>query len=127
MVDGDFTKPAFSEHAAAKPLNTPMMEWFGKHYAPDKADPHFAVSQADLTGLPTTTIVNAEVDPLRDDGKLLADKLSAAGIDVKHRKFDGVTHEFFGMGAVVDKANEAVDFAAGRLVASFEQARSRTV
>lgn len=125
IVDGDFSKPSFQEHANAKPLNTPMMEWFGKHHAPDQSDPHFAVSQADLTGLPPTTIVNAEVDPLRDDGKLFAEKLSAAGVDVEQR-FDGVTHEFFGMGAAIDTAKEAVEFAAGRLAASFDRTAAQT-
>ncbi len=126
IVDGDFTKPAYQEHANAKPLSTPMMKWFGKHYAPDQNDPHFAIAKADLTGLPPSTIVNAEVDPLRDDGKLLADKLSAAGADVQHRLFDGVTHEFFGMGAAVDTAKEAVEFAVERLAASFDRTAAQT-
>ena len=34
---------------------------------------------------------------------------------VKKRTYDGVTHEFFGMGAVVDKAKQAVEFGAGAL------------
>jgi acetyl esterase/lipase len=115
IADGDFSKPAFIEHADAKPLNTPMMEWFGKHYAPDGSDPRFAVSQADLSGLPATTIVTAEVDPLRDDGKLLSTRLEEAGVDVEQRHYSGVTHEFFGMGAAVDKAKEAVAYAASRV------------
>lgn len=119
IADGDFTKPAFTEHADAKPLNTPMMEWFAHHYAPDENARHFAVSRADLADFPPTTIVTAEFDPLRDDGKLLAERLRAAGVDVQHRHFDGVTHEFFGMGAVVSAAKQAVEFAADRLSVSF--------
>jgi len=125
IADGDFSKPAFTEHADAKPLNTPMMVWFGKHYAPDENDPQFAVSQADLSGLPPTTIVTAEVDPLRDDGKLLAERLKAAKVEVEHRHFMGVSHEFFGMGAAVDKAKEAVDYAASRLMRSFATNHAR--
>lgn len=126
IADGDFSKPSFTEHADAKPLNTPMMEWFGKHYAPDENGPRFAVSQADLSGLPPTTIVTAEVDPLRDDGKLLTERLETAKVDVEHRRFEGVTHEFFGMGAVVDKAKEAVEYAATRLARSFATNRTPT-
>ena len=33
----------------------------------------------------------------------------------EHAGFDGVTHEFFGMGAVVTKARDAVNFAASQL------------
>jgi acetyl esterase/lipase len=83
--------------AGAKPLNTPMMESFGKHYAPDENDPRFAVSQADLSGLPPPTIMTAEVDPLRDDGKLLAERLKRSESRVEHRHFISVSHEFFGM------------------------------
>lgn len=126
IADADLSKPSFVEYADAKPLNTPMMKWFGKHYRPDESDPRYAVAQANLEGLPPTTIVNAEVDPLRDDGKALAEKLEAAGVEVERRKYDGVTHEFFGMGAAVDTAKEAVEYAAGRISASFRTAATRT-
>jgi len=69
--------------------------------------------------------VTAEVDPLRDDGKLLAGRLKAAKVDVEHRHFMGVTHEFFGMGAAVDKAKEAVDYATTRLTRSFATNHTR--
>jgi acetyl esterase/lipase len=122
IADGDSSKPAYDEYADAKPLNTPMMEWFTQHYAPDAADPRFALTKADLSGLPPATIITAEIDPLRDDGPALAARLEQAGVPVEQRKFDGVTHEFFGMGAAVDKAQDAVDFAAERLVQAFAQA-----
>ena len=35
------------------------------------------------------------------------------------KEYMGVTHEFFGMGAVVDKAKEAEDFAAAQLKQAF--------
>jgi acetyl esterase/lipase len=127
IADGDSSKPAYSEHADAKPLSTQMMEWFTKHYRPDANDPHFALTQANLSGLPPTTIVNAEIDPLRDDGPALAEGLRAAGVDVEHRHFEGVTHEFFGMGAVVDKAKQAVEFSACRLARNLQAAGAKKV
>ncbi len=122
IADGDSSKPAYEEYADAKPLNAPMMAWFSKHYAPDAGDPRFALTTADLSGLPPATIINAEIDPLRDDGPALAARFEQVGTPVEQRKFDGVTHEFFGMGAAVDKAQEAVDFAAQRLSEAFRQA-----
>ncbi len=124
IADGDSSKPAYIEHGDAKPLNTSMMEWFTKHYQPDTNDQRFALTKADLSGLPPTTIINAEVDPLRDDGPALAERLRSAGVEVEHKKFDGVTHEFFGMVAAVDKAKQAVQYAAGRLSQAFERARA---
>ncbi|WP_310394968.1 hypothetical protein [Hymenobacter sp.] len=39
--------------------------------------------------------------------KTLADKLEAAGVKVNYKKYDGTTHEFFGMAGVVPQADEA--------------------
>lgn len=70
-----------------------------------------------MKGLPPATIINAEIDPLRSEGEMLAQHLGDAGVSVQQRTYAGVTHEFFGMGAVVDKAKDAVRFAAEGLQA----------
>jgi acetyl esterase len=41
-----------------------------------------------------------------------ADLLKQAGIEVDYRNYDGVAHEFFSMGAVVDEAKQAEEQAA---------------
>ena len=46
--------------------------------------------------------------------------MQKAGDKVAHRRYDGVTHEFFGMAAVVKDAKEAQQFAGQRLRESFE-------
>ena len=110
--------PSRKEDAAAKPLNTPMMAWFFDkvlNNAGEAQDPRLNLVAADLKGLPPITIINAEIDPLRSDGDLLEEKLKAAGNDVTHKIYAGVTHEFFGMDAVVAKAREAQDFAVSQL------------
>ncbi|MEJ7745405.1 MAG: alpha/beta hydrolase fold domain-containing protein [Luteimonas sp.] len=53
------------------------------------------------------TIILAQIDPLRSDGEKYAEKLQAAGVPVTLQRYDGVTHEFFGMAAAVDKAKQA--------------------
>ena len=113
------SKKAFT---TAKPLNTPMLDWFFKYTLakPDQAaDPRLNLVAADLKGLPPTTIILAQIDPLRDDGVGLADKLRAAGVKVDLKEYTGVTHEFFGMGSVVAKAKAAEDYAASQLKAAF--------
>lgn len=45
--------------------------------------------------------------------------LKAAGVKVNEKIYPGVSHEFFGMGAVVDKARDAVAVAAGDPRAAF--------
>ena len=113
------SKKAF---VAAKPLNTPMLDWFFKHTLADPAqaqDPRLNLVAAKLDGLPPTTIILAQIDPLHDDGAGLADKLRAAGVTVDLKEYPGVTHEFFGMGSVVPAAKDAVDYAASKLKAAF--------
>ena len=71
--------------------------------------------------LPPATVVTAQIDPLRSDGVLYANKLTAAGVDTAAKNYDGVTHEFFGMGLAVDTAMDAEKFVAGRLKDAFKK------
>ena len=123
VANNDLNSPSYVENATAKPLNKAMIEWFVKHYlttAEESANPRISlVKKPNLAGLAPTTIVLAQIDPLRSDGELYAEKLKAAGTPVDVIRFDGVTHEFFGMGAVVDKAKDAVTQVAAKLKAAF--------
>lgn len=118
----DTTTASYVENANAKPLNRTMMSWFFDNYlrgAADRADPRVNLVSANLKGLPPTTIINAQIDPLRTDGELLAERMSAAGVAVQQHTFMGVTHEFFGMGPVLDKAKSAEQMAADALKKAF--------
>jgi acetyl esterase/lipase len=98
-----------------------MMAWFFKQYlnSPEEANQvilsPLRATPEELKKLPPATIVTAEIDPLRDDGREYAKKLKAAGVEVQAKDYTGVTHEFFGMGAVVDEAKDAEKFVADRL------------
>jgi len=52
---------------------------------------------------------------------MLAQKLRAAGVQVQQKTYAGVTHEFFGMGAVVDSAKAAEQMAADALRKAFSE------
>lgn len=126
VADVSMDTPSYRENAKAKPLNAPMMKWFFdqtlSNPSVDSTDPKIAPLRAKtLKGLPSTTIITAQIDPLRSEGEALAKKLEADGVKVTYRNFDGVTHEFFGMGAVVDKSKEAVALAVGNLKEAFGQ------
>jgi len=56
---------------------------------------------------PPALVITAGLDPLRDEGRLFAKKLTDAGVRVEVKSYDGVAHEFFGMAAVVDIAKRA--------------------
>jgi acetyl esterase/lipase len=118
----DTTTASYVENANAKPLDRAGMGWFFDKYLgsqADRQDPRVNLVAANLRGLPPTTIINAQIDPLRSDGEMLAEKLRAAGVETEQKTYDGVTHEFFGMGMVVDKAMDAQRMAADALKKGF--------
>lgn len=121
----DFTTESYREMTAAKPLNTAMMQWFYDKYlnSPEEGQtPAISLDRADLSGLPPATIINAELDPLRSDGEMLAKRFKESGVEANQRTFSGVTHEFFGMAPVVAKAKEAQRMAADALTKAFGSA-----
>jgi acetyl esterase/lipase len=121
--------PSKKDQANAKPLNTAMMAWFFDKVLPNeqaKSDPRLNLVSANLKNLPPVTVINAEIDPLRSDGDILVEKLKADGVKVTHKVYDGVTHEFFGMDAVVEKATQAQDFAVAQIKAAMSDAGAQT-
>jgi acetyl esterase len=124
----DTNTPSYQENAAAKPLNKPMMQWFFKQYlrTPDDGkNPLIDLVHGDLKGLPSATVITAEIDPLRSEGKALADALRSAGTEVDYRNYEGSAHEFFGMGAVLDDAKAAQQQAAAGLKKGFSSPRTK--
>ena len=122
VANNDMNSESYVKFAAAKPLNKPMMAWFVKNALPSEAtaaDPRISLVKANLAGMPPTLIIGAEIDPLQTEGKLLADKFTAANVQAEYKLYDGVTHEFFGMAAVVPQAKDAQALAAKNLKAAF--------
>lgn len=118
----DTTTASYMEHAMAKPLNRAMMSWFFEKYLngpQDRSNTRVNLVGADLKGLPPTTIINAQIDPLRSDGEMLAQRLRAAGVQTQQKTYSGVNHEFFGMAAAVPDAMAANQMAADALKAGF--------
>lgn len=122
IAQADMNTKSYQMYANAHPLNKAMMAWFTEKYVNTMAeakDPRISLVNANLKGLPPTTIITAEIDPLNSDGLMLAEKLKAAGVTVESKNYDGVTHEFFGMAAVVPEAKDAQAYAASQLKKAF--------
>ncbi|GAA4504738.1 alpha/beta hydrolase [Hymenobacter ginsengisoli] len=114
----DLNTPSYLANTETKPLNKDLMAWFFKYYLRTPADgknPLIDLVHANLKGLPPTTVITDQYDPLMSEGKMLADNLQKAGVPVKYQNYDGVTHEFFGMAAVVPEAKQAQALASGEL------------
>ncbi len=122
VANNDMNSESYVKYAAAKPLNKPMMAWFVKNALSSPAqaaDPRISLVKANLAGMPPTLIIGAEIDPLQTEGKLLSDKFKDAKVDTDYQLYDGVTHEFFGMAAVVPQAREAQALAVKKLKSAF--------
>jgi acetyl esterase len=105
--------PSLEENAEGLFLTRDDMEWFNGHYLGGdeslRSDPRASPALGELSGLPTTLIYTAQYDPLRDDGDAYADALSAAGVKVIHRRFEGLVHGFFALGPLSQAADRAVE------------------
>lgn len=113
---------SYIENAIALPLNRAMMQWFFEHATrneEDLEDPRLQLIHARLEGLPPVTLITARIDPLRSDGAKLEAALRHADVAVARRDYEGVTHEFFGAAAVLEKARAAQAWAGSRLQEAF--------
>lgn len=122
---GSLSTVSYLENAVAQPLSRAMIPWFLDKVLrseDDKKDTRLDLVHARLDGLPPVTIINARLDPLRSDGSMLEDALKKAKVPVERKDYAGVSHEFFGMAAVVAKAKEAQDYAGARLKAAWAAA-----
>ncbi len=100
-------------------LTKDSMDFFYGHYMPVpetrldwRASPLLA---DDHTDLPRAIVVTAGYDPLRDEGRAYADKLSASGVPTQYICFERQIHGFALMGRIIDEANTAVKLLAQAL------------
>lgn len=107
----------FDEEFDGVMLEYDELLWHQEHYlvsAEDAEDPRVSVLQADLTGVPSATVILAECDPIRPQGELYAKALKEAGVDVETKVFAGMIHGFFGLDELFPTAAEAMIFAGER-------------
>ena len=94
------------------------MQWHQDNYLsnPDQArDPRVAPLLADLHDLPPAVVVIAECDPIRPQGELYIDALTAAGVRVSVYDAPTLVHGFFGLDELFPEAAEAMAFVANEL------------
>lgn len=96
VTDLSMNYPSAAKYNHGYILEQKAIDYFFDVYIPlgvDKKDPKISpYYEKDLTNLPPALIQTVEFDPLADDGKLFADKLQAAGNEVKHIFYKGEIH-----------------------------------
>ncbi|MBV1901261.1 MAG: alpha/beta hydrolase, partial [Kordiimonadaceae bacterium] len=56
---------------------------------------------------PATIVATAGFDPIRDQGRVFAEKLKVAGVDVTHHHYASLNHGFLESSYVIDDAEKA--------------------
>ena len=95
------------------------IEWMLDHYFTTRdegndwrASPILAASFADL---PPALIVTADHDPLVDEGRLYADRLTEAGVETEYTCFEGTFHGFVSMATVIPSGAQAMTLICDRI------------
>jgi len=100
-TDGYLSAKSISDLGTGYFLTKEKMEWFIDHYKSSDEDlksPYLSVLLAEgLSNLPPAFIFTAEYDPLKDEGRMYADKLIEAGNEVLFTEYGGMIHGFISM------------------------------
>ncbi len=102
-------------------LTRAAMQWFWECYlpAPSRLDPRANALTADLRAFPSTTVLTAEFDPLRDEGESFAAHLRTALVPVAVHRCAGMIHGFAGMPQVTPHAAAATEWVGRALGRAF--------
>lgn len=93
-------------------LELETMEWFAHQYfasSIEKQDWRASPALAeDHAGLAPALIINAECDPLADDGAGYARRLEAAGVPVRHLEYAGMVHGFVTLFSLFEESRQVL-------------------
>ncbi|RBL91687.1 alpha/beta hydrolase [Chitinophaga flava] len=96
-VNYDFNTPSYNKYGEGYGLTKNLMKKLWDAYLGNiqDSDSRFAsVIQNDFSGYPPTLIIASDEDPLRDDGKLLFEKMMAASVAATYSFYPGTRHAF---------------------------------
>lgn len=124
LIQPRSTGGSYDAYASGFMLTASFLEWCWDALGVETIDrkaPGFDLSLADVEGFPSTTVVTAQFDPLRDQGLDFARRLRSAGAPVRAQDYPGMIHGFAGLPDLTPIADEAITYVAD----GFRQAMGR--
>jgi len=109
-LDPAMDTPSYRQNADDPFLSRAEMETYWSYYLGDSAPDRLAAPALapGLAGLPPAYVLVAGRDVLRDEGATYAERLAAAGVPVRLRRFDDMVHGFLLCTAWLDAARAGV-------------------
>lgn len=104
-------------------LTAKAMKWFFSHYLSQAGDWDDLLASpllaANFLNLPPAYVMTAGFDPLRDEGKAYADKLTMAGVPVEYVCYEHQIHGFASLAGALDEGKQFLDEASQALRRAF--------
>ncbi|HZK06020.1 MAG TPA: alpha/beta hydrolase [Actinomycetaceae bacterium] len=119
--------PSVAEYGTGLRLTSEEVNAFRDMYQPDPSthtSPYIAPLAADdLSGLPRTLVITAEMDLLRDEGEAFGLALRAAGTPARVERIDDTIHGFITLPRIVRPVTEAYEAITSFLDGDMEDSR----
>ena len=109
MIAANFDTESYREFGKGYYNPRSALQWYWDQYVPsptDREHPYASPLNADPRGLPSSVVVIAGHDPLRDEGIAYADRLEGAGVPTARCQYEGGIHGFMTM-PMLDIAQQA--------------------
>lgn len=110
-ADGSRDYDSLTAFASGYGMEPESMAYFGQAYGALHDHVRYSPILADLSRLPSTMVVTAGLDPLRDEGRAYAAAAVLAGVPVIYREYRGMIHGFCSYRKMIPSAaKDAADF-----------------
>jgi acetyl esterase/lipase len=118
------TNVSYEENEFTAALPAEKMLWYRNHYLPDPktwSEPEASplLYKDGWKEQPRALVVVGELDVLRSEGELYAEKLRKAGVEVDLKIMKGMPHPFLAMDGVLQQGRDTITFMIEKLQEAF--------
>ena len=109
-VDLSLSSPSIDRNEGTDFLSRQVLEFFAKSYlaGEDPRTPLASPLHADLVGLPPLFVITGEMEVLAGEGRALAERAEAAGVETRFREWKKCFHIFPSCAPILPEAKAAI-------------------